>query len=205
MHRPARTIERGRRWLLAWFLCLVAAWPAAWAQGSAAEVTQLRVDRTEDGVLLSSTVRFDLPPVVEDALMKGIPMYFLVEATIYRDRWYWYDKRVASAQRHMRLIYQPLTRRWRLQVSSAPISHSGLVLGQVFDSQQEALEAVQRISGWRIADPGEVDPEVAHTVDFRFQLDVSQLPRPFQIGAVGESDWNILAVRKVRLQPDRPK
>jgi hypothetical protein len=206
MHRPARMIERGARcWLLAWVLCLVAAWPAAWAQGSAAEVTQLRVDRAEDGVLLSSTVRFDLPPVVEDALTKGIPMYFLVEATIYRDRWYWYDKRVASATRHMRLIYQPLTRRWRLQVSSSPIVNSGLVLGQVFDSQQEALEAVQRISGWRIADPGEVDPEVAHTVDFRFQLDVSQLPRPFQIGAVGESDWNILAVRKVRLQPDHPK
>jgi len=142
---------------------------------------------------------------VEDALAKGIPMYFLAEASVYRDRWYWYDKRVASATRHMRLTYQPLTRRWRLQVSSSPISGTSVVLGQMFDSQDEALAAVQRVSGWRIADPAEVDPESAHTVDFRFQLDVSQLPRPFQIGAVGQSDWNIQAARKLRLEPDRPK
>jgi hypothetical protein len=36
-------------------------------------------------------------------------------------------------------------------------------------------------------------------VDFRFRLDVSQLPRPFQIGAVGESDWTISAGHQQRL------
>ena len=41
-----------------------------------------------------------------------------------------------------------------------------------------------------------------HTVDFRFRLDVSQLPRPFQIGAVGQADWIILAVRNQPLQLD---
>jgi hypothetical protein len=105
----------------------------------------------------------------------------------------------------MKLAYQPLTRRWRLQVSSAPIGSSGLVLGQNFDSREEALAALQRISGWRIADAQDIDPESTHTVDFRFRLDVSQLPRPFQIGAVGQADWVILATRTVRLPPDRPR
>jgi hypothetical protein len=129
-------------------------------------------------------------------------MFFVAEAAIYRDRWYWYDKRVTTASRHMRLAYQPLTRRWRLQVSSAPIGQSGLVLGQVFDTREEALAAVQRIARWRIADAADIDPEQVHYVDFRFRLDVSQLPRPFQIGAVGQSDWNIVAVRNQRLQLD---
>ena len=52
----------------------------------------------------------------------------------------------------MRLSYQPLTRRWRLVVSPTPIGNSGLALGQTFDTREEALAAVQRISHWKIAD-----------------------------------------------------
>ena len=199
MHRPARMAERGTwAWLIA---CLLwcAGWSAGWAQVNPAEVTTLHVQRTDDGVLLSATVHFELPQVVEDALEKGIPMYFVAEAAVYRERWYWYDKRVASAARHMRLAYQPLTRRWRLQVSPQPIGNSGLILGQMFDTREEALAAIQRISRWRIADAGDVDPDGTHTIDFRFHLDVSQLPRPFQIGAVGQAEWIILAVRQQRL------
>ena len=201
MHRPARMLERSVWSCLLMLLVLFWAAPAARSESSPAEVTHMHVERTEEGVLLSATVRFELPHAVDDALAKGIPMYFVAEASIYRDRWYWYDKRVATTSRHMRLAYQPLTRRWRLQVSSAPIGQSGLVLGQAFDTREEALAAVQRVSRWRIADATEIDSE-PHYVDFRFRLDVSQLPRPFQIGAVGQSDWNILAVRSQRLQAD---
>ncbi|HSV37018.1 MAG TPA: DUF4390 domain-containing protein [Ramlibacter sp.] len=173
--------------------------PAALAQTAITEISQLRVERNEDGVLLSATVKFELPTVIDDALAKGIPMFFVAEAALYRDRWYWYDKQLVTAARHMRLSYQPLTRRWRLVVSSAPIGNSGLALGQTFDTREEALAAVQRISHWKIAEAGDVDPEVRHNIDFRFRLDVSQLPRPFQIGAVGHADWNITAMRNQRL------
>ncbi|HEX7891264.1 MAG TPA: DUF4390 domain-containing protein [Ramlibacter sp.] len=205
MHRPARILERSVWSCLLVMLVLFWAAPAARSESTPAEVAQMQVERTEEGVLLSATVRFELPHAVDDALAKGIPMYFVAEASIYRDRWYWYDKRVASSARHMRLAYQPLTRRWRLQVSSAPIGQSGLVLGQAFDTREEALAAVQRVSRWRIADATEIDTESPHYIDFRFRLDVSQLPRPFQIGAVGQSDWNILAVRSQRLQLDPPR
>jgi hypothetical protein len=202
MHQPASATKRlVWSWLCACVL-LLAGWPAAGAEVNSAEVTQLQAERTEDGVLLSATIQFDLPQVVEDALAKGIPMFFLAEASIYRDRWYWYDKRVAFATRHMRLAYQPLTRRWRLQVSAAPIGSSGMVLGQTFDTREEAIAAIQRVSRWRIADAADVDPDATHTIDFRFRLDMSQLPRPFQIGAVGQAEWIILAVRNQRLVLD---
>jgi len=201
-----RMLERAGSWLATFLLALawLVAVPAL-AQGSPPDVTQLQVERTDEGLVLSATVRFELPTVIDDALAKGIPMYFVAEASVFRDRWYWYDKRVAGATRHMRLSYQPLTRRWRLQVSSSPIGNSGLVLGQNFESREEALAAVQRISRWRIAEPGEVDPDTAHTVQFRFRLDLSQLPRPFQIGAVGQSEWSIQAMRVFRLLPESPR
>jgi hypothetical protein len=172
---------------------------AGWVQADPAEVTQLRLERSEEGVLLSASVRFELPPPVEDALLKGIPMFFVADASLLRDRWYWYDKHVAGGSRHMRLSFQPLTRRWRLQVSSMPIGNSGLALGQSFDTQEEALAAVRNISRWKIAELSDIEPDAKYSVDFRFRLDVSQLPRPFQIGAVGQSDWSITAGRTQRL------
>jgi hypothetical protein len=203
--RARRLLERAAFACAVVLLLLATALAPAHAQSTGAEVTHMQVERTDDGVLLSATVKFDLPTVIEEALAKGIPMFFVAEASIYRDRWYWYDKRVSYAARHMRLAFQPLTRRWRLQVSSSPIGNSGLVLGQMFDSREEALAAVRRISRWRIADPSSIDADSTHTVEFRFRLDVSQLPRPFQIGAVGQSEWNITASRAQRLELDHSR
>lgn len=169
----------------------------------AADLTQIRVERGDDGVYLSTIVQFELPPVVEDALLKGIPMFFLVEADVYQNRWYWTDKRVASATRTIRLAYQPLTRRWRVNIVSGLINSSaGLraTLNQNYDTLPEALSAVQRLSRWRIADNADLEPDVVHKLEFSFRLDVSQLPRPFQIGIAGQRDWTIAVQTTERLQ-----
>ena len=107
--------------LLAW-LALASAMAQAQTQ---AEVTLLRAERSVNEVFVSASMNFELPAVVEEALLKGVPMFFLREAELYQDRWYWYDKRIASAQRQLRLAYQPLTRRWRGQ-------HAGLVFEPKF-------------------------------------------------------------------------
>lgn len=196
------------RWLLGACLCMLLAW--APGPASATEITQLRVERGEDGVHLSALVRFDLPLVVEDALLKGIPMFFVVEADIYRDRWYWTDPRVASTARTIRLAYQPLTRRWRVNIASGLItSSSGLraTLNQNYETLSEALSAIQRVARWKIAEAGDVDPDASYKLDFSFRLDLSQLPRPFQIGVAGQRDWNISAQAKdrLRLEPAAPQ
>jgi hypothetical protein len=196
---PALTPPWAERGLRAFAVTILLAISAPAMADTPAEVTQLRQERSEDGVLLSATVHFPMPPQVQDALLKGIPMFFVAEAALLRDRWYWYDKQVSNAQRHMRLSYQPLTRRWRLQVSATQIGNSGLALGQTFDTQEEAVRAVQSIARWKIAELSDLEPDARYSVDFRFRLDVSQLPRPFQIGAVGHAEWNISASRSQRV------
>lgn len=177
--------------MLAFCAALVLA--CAGSVATAAEITQLKMERSDESVYLSAAVRFDLPAVVEDALVKGIPMFFVAEADIYRDRWYWYDKRVTTATRTMRLAFQPLTRRWRLNVLSGVISSTGLraSLSQNYDNLPDAMAAIQRISRWRIADATEIEAGSRHNIEFRFRLDLSQLPRPFQIGVAGQRDWTI--------------
>jgi hypothetical protein len=195
----ARRTSRRRvlRWCLASLLLAGSALPG-WAAG----LTALRADRAEDGVYLTATVSFELPPVVEDALLKGIALIFVVEADVYRERWYWTDKLVATASRSMRLAYQPLTRRWRVSMGSEPGDAGRVALAQSYDALPEALGAIERISRWKIAESSDIDAS-NHFLNFRFRLDQGALPRPFQIGIAGQREWQISLERRQKLLLER--
>ena len=184
--------DRALRQLWVWALLLLAG--VCHAQ-TVADVTQYQVERLDDEVLVSAQVAFELPSAVEEALLKGIPMFFVTEAQVLRERWYWYDKKIATVQRHMRLAYQPLTRRWRLNFTAGAGRESsvGLALNPSFETLEDAMSAIKRVSRWKIADVSDLDSGVKYKVDFNFRLDLSQLPRPFQIGALGQSDWDLAA------------
>ena len=189
-----------------WLWCAMAL-PARVHAQPATAISELRVERTDEGLFLSAALQLALPALVEDALYQGIPVFFVAEAEVLRERWYWSDKTVAQAHRYLRLSYQPLTRRWRLQVASAPFTNAGLgvALAQHFDDYDEALAAMQRIGRWKIAEPSELDSGVGHVVQLRFRVDMSQLPRPLQIGALGpRSGWNLLVARSQRLPAEHP-
>jgi hypothetical protein len=187
--------------------CMSSGLGSARAESVLAELSSFDIDRSEEGVFLSAVVRFDLPTVVDDVLRKGIPVYFVAETQLRRDRWYWLDKRVHTTTRHLRLAYQPLLRRWRLQVAPTPISNQGLgvTLSQNFDSLSDALASAQRLSRWRVADASMLDAVASYHLDFVYRLDVSQLPRPFQIGALGQSEWTLSVARSHKLPQEVAK
>ncbi len=179
----------------------------AHAQTAAPQGPLLKLERAEDAVMLSTQLTFDLPSVVEDALLKGIPIFFVAHVDLVRERWYWVNKKVASVERHMRLSYHPLTRRWRLNLASGDIPETalGLALNQNFESMADAMATVRRIFRWKIADLTDIEPAGKYVVEFNFQLDVTQLPRPLQIGTLGQSDWLISLAAAQPLQAEMLK
>jgi hypothetical protein len=174
------------------------------------EILQMSVQRTHDAVYLSARLKLVPGAAVEDALLKGVPLYFAWQADVYRQRWYWSDKRMTTALRTLRLAYQPLTRRWRLSLSTdtGGVVGAGLqyALHQNFDSLAEALAGVARVSHWKLADAARLQTDDKYRVEWRFRLDLSLLPRPFQIGMSNQPEWDI-AVQKVlrvpaQIEPD---
>ena len=182
--------------VLAWVLCVA---PAG-AQNQVA-LTGFQTERSEDVYQMSAQFDLELSNTVQEALLKGIPVYFVVDAKVYRDRWYWSDKLVATAQRHIRISYQPLTRRWRMQVASQPIVQSGLgvSLMQTYDSLEEVMVNLRRLNRWKFADAAQIETGAGHRLEFAFYLDLSQLPRHLQMGATGQSDWELAVTKSVRL------
>jgi hypothetical protein len=137
------------------------------------ELIQFNSQRSEDGLELSFSTRFELTPPVEDALHKGVPLYFVAETTVFRKRWYWRDSRVGRAERVWRLAWQPLTRQYRVSTGG---------LNQSFSQLEEALASLRGVSNWPIAEAKEIEGDGRYYLEFSFRLDVSQLPRPMQIG-----------------------
>jgi len=190
--------ERG--WWLGLFVSILIAGPVR----AGVEFEQMRLERQDGELHLHVSLKLELGPSVEEALAKGVAVYFVAEAELMRDRWYWYDRRLGQASRYYRLAYQPLTRQWRLQVSSEPLHAGGAVsvIAQGFDSLQAALDVVRRQSGWKLADASEIDPEARQYVSYRFRIDLSQLPRPFQIGVSSQPEWNLNLTRMQRIAPE---
>lgn len=191
-------------WLLACSLAFLSALPSAWAQTPAIELTELRIERQDSALVLSSNVRLELGSAVEEALLKGVAIHFVVEATFMRERWYWYDTRVTGSARHYRLAYQPLTRRWRLSTSSEAMGSAASAgsLSQQFESLADALSAIRRNLNWKVAEVSELDADTKYLMNFQFRIDTSQLPRPFQITAGGQNEWNLALSRNLRLSSE---
>ena len=173
----------------------------AWAQ-STVQLTEPSIERGDDGAYLSATLDFALSPGMEDALSRGMPLTFVLQAEVMRERWYWYDKKVSGVERYFCLTYQPLSRRWRLHVSSAPIQSIslGVTLGNSYDSLSDAMLAVQKINRWKVADTLLLQKDVKQRLDLRFRLDLSQLPQALQFGNQANSEWNINFEQSFRLK-----
>lgn len=195
-HGPDRPRAVPRtRWADSWLArvaCLLACLGLLTAPVRAAEpeLNGFEVVSGEEGVLLSYVVNFDLPRSVDDAFNKAVPLFFVAEAEIFRNRWYWRDQRVAHAVRVWRIVYQPLTSTYRVTFGG---------LSQTYVSRDEAFASISRASRWKIAEPGQIDDGSRHYLEFSYRLDTSQLPRPMQIGIGGQADWALAVQRSQKI------
>jgi hypothetical protein len=160
------------------------------AQAADAELTAFEVSRDEDGVFLNYAVSFELGRGPDDALVKAVPLFFVAEAEVFRDRWYWRDRRIAHTVRVWKIVFQPLTSTYRVTTVGG--------LSQNYPTRDEALVALSRSARWKIAEPGQLD-DGHHYLEFSYRLDMNLLPRPMQIGISGQPDWQLAVKRTQRI------
>ena len=189
-HDPARLhATRAAAVLLTVLLCLGLLWGAP-ARAAEPELTNFELVHNEEGVLLSYAVNLELSRSVDEALSKAVPLFFVAEAEVFRNRFYWRDQRVARAVRVWRIVYQPLTSTYRVTF---------LGLSQNYATREEAFAAIARGAHWKIAEPAQIEEGSRHYVEFNFRLDISLLPRPLQIGIGGQADWSMSVQRTQKI------
>jgi hypothetical protein len=172
-------------WLAKW-LALVAvlgacglllAGPAAAAEP---EVREAQLSLTDDGYAVSAEFSFELRQRLEEAVTRGVPLSFAVDFELTRPRWYWLDEKIASHSLTMQLSYHALTRQYRL---------SSGTLHQNFRTLDEAVAILSRLRPWTVFERNAVKVGESYQAAIRLRLDISQLPKPFQVTALANREW----------------
>jgi len=135
-----------------------------------------------DHYILDAQFDVALTATLEEALNKGVPLHFVLEFELIRPRWYWFNERVSHFHQEYRLSYNALTRQYRLGVGN---------LHQNQPTLAEALAVMSRVRRRQDVDVGTLRRDTTYVAAMRFRLDTSQLPKPFQLNALGSREWNI--------------
>jgi hypothetical protein len=155
---------------------------APFARADEIEVTDARLASTEDGVVLAADFAFELNPRLVEAANNGVPLYFAVEFELTRPRWYWFDEKAAAKRLLLRLSYHALSRHYRLSTGA---------LQQNYPTLEEALNVLRRVRNWQVVDRGVVLADAGYDAAVRMRLDVTLLPKPFQLSALTSRDLNL--------------
>ena len=168
--------------LLACWIAIVGAFAPAMVHAQGIEIKKPSVSIMDDAYVLEAQFDITLTPTLEEVLNKGVPLYFALEFELIRPRWYWFNDRLISLQLQYKLSYNALTRQYRLGVGN---------LYQNFASLPEALEVMSRLRRRQDVEPGSLRRDNTYAAALRFRLDTSQLPKPFQLNALGSSQWHV--------------
>jgi hypothetical protein len=161
---------------------LLAASAALAAQPHGIEVRKATFVAEEDHYVLDADIDVVLSAPLEDALNKGIPLYFTLEFELVRPRWYWFNDRAFYREQQYRLSYSALTRQYRIGIGA---------FYQNFPTLKEALQVMSKVRRREEPEPGSLSKGTAYIAGLRLRLDTSQLPKPFNLNALGSREWSL--------------
>ena len=180
----ARTLrEAARRHLVrAALAALLAAAFAPLAQAEGIAVKSATLETTDDGWQLEADFDIQFSPRLEEAVNRGVALYFVVEFELSRPRWYWFDQKPVQYTQTYKITYTPLLRQYRLSVGS---------VYQNFTRFEEVTRVLSRVRGLHVADSMALKRDITYQAAMRMRLDTSQLPKPFQVNAIASRDWTL--------------
>jgi hypothetical protein len=146
------------------------------------EVKSATLELADDGWQLGAEFDIQFSPRLEEAVNRGVPLYFVVEFELSRPRWYWFDEKPVQFSQTYKISYTPLLRQYRLSVGN---------VYQNFTRFEEVTRVLSRLRGLQIADRSAFSKDATYQAGIRMRLDTAQLPKPFQLNAIASRDWTL--------------
>lgn len=137
---------------------------------------------TDEGLVLNAEFSFQITPRLTEAVENGVPLYFELEFELSRPRWYWFDQQTVAKRMQVRLSYHALSRQYRLSTG---------LLQQSFGTLEEALDVLRRLRNWLVVDRTVTLADATYEAAVRMRLDTTLLPKPFQLSALTNREWNL--------------
>ena len=168
--------------LLKPLLLMLALAMSATAGADEIAVREANLRATDEGLVLSAEFSFQITPRLAEAVENGVPLYFELDFELTRSRWYWFDEKAVAKRMQVRLSYHALSRQYRLSTG---------LLQKSFGTLEEALDVLRRLSNWLVVDRTVSLADATYDAAVRMRLDTTLLPKPFQLSALTNREWNL--------------
>ncbi len=155
---------------------------AAPAQAEGITPVRAKVESGVDGYYLDAEFDIQFSPGLEEAVNRGVALYFVVEFELSKPRWYWFDEKPVQLSQTYKITYTPLLRQYRLSAGSAY---------QNFTRFEEVVARAFARARLARGGKGALRKQGGYQAAIRMRLDTTQLPKPFQLNAVASRDWNL--------------
>ncbi|SFE94094.1 DUF4390 domain-containing protein [Nitrosomonas sp. Nm166] len=163
-------------------LLLILSLPVAIAQAEGIWIKSVTLTAVKQDYEISVDSEIVLNATLEQALEKGIVLYFVTKFSLVDSRWYWLNDEVVRGKLRVGLRYYALTRQYHLNYPS---------FSQSFNTLKEALQALGQLHGYPLTIKSELKQDIDYIASLRMWLDLTRMPKPFQIEALGSSQWNL--------------
>jgi hypothetical protein len=163
-------------------LLLILLSPMSVARAEGIQIKSVSLAATEQGYTISMDSEITLNETLEQTLEKGIVLYFVTKFGLLDTRWYKLNEEVARSKFVVGLRYYALTRQYHLNHPAFSQSYSSL---------KEALQALGRIRDLPLTAKTELKPDADYVASLRIWLDLTRMPKPFQVETLGSSQWNL--------------
>ena len=153
------------------------------AAGEGIQIKTAELKQVDDVYYLDAQLNVTLSPLLEEAIIKGVSLYFTTDFVFTQPRWYWWNDDLVHITRITRLSYNALLRQYL--VSGVNI-HARSV-----DKLQDALLLLGEIDNWPIIARDRLSKHELYQATLSMRLDTSQLPKPLQINAIATGKWEL--------------
>lgn len=154
----------------------------AYADNGHIEIESLQIKKYGEHYCADIKADIVLSETMQEALKKGVDLYFAFRFQVMEPRWYWLDKEVARGKERVELNYHALTRQYRLTQNNQTKN---------FSSLKTALHALGNQPGLLIKEFIPLDQNTEYSSVLQIWLDISRLSKPFQLEWLDTQDWNL--------------
>lgn len=163
-------------------VCLLLAVSTVRAAG--VQINEVRTHLQDDVYYLDARLDYVLTEPMLEALHKSVPLTFVLNIEVIRQRSYMWDASVAELEQRYQLEYLPLTQQYQVRNLNSGALHN-------LPSLQVALSVLGTIVDLPLLDRELLTDDSVYQARIRVELDIEELPLPLRLLSYFTDEWRL--------------
>ena len=140
----------------------------------------------DENFLLNAEVEIKFNEDMQEAILKGFELNFLIEFQLVTPRKYWFDDEIVTVTNRVTLGYHALSRQFLVIRGEQQ---------KTFATLDEAIAELENISDLKVFSKSEIEKGFVYKAAVLMRLDHNKLPKALQVDAISSDEWKMLSQR----------